>query len=466
MRIFGSLFVYASILSVLSCKARTTAQSDLNLARYADPGIIKNVALIVPAPGGERYGSTYFTGIEKHISELTDSLKSYGFTVQVTSPDDTPSQIVEATKRAASDVTENGTLMWFFIGHSSKEQMVSRGEGFAMNQIGQAIREARDSENKGPLSRLVVVAESCFSGRFLNGNDPIGTRGYRLMQETTQTEESLKKEAAAQNMQLSEALRDNIQEMFGGGSLPESSGPELESAVAMPTKQLLVLTSSTSEDFARFTPYGGFFTNAFVSALGTLSRQRDATLRQFVNLVHAQVRAQTGGVQQPQVGYSSADIEHLPLWPQKPASTGNGSGNSGDASLLEQYYKSSNITCTKSKGDIQWKVQLEDRDADGEYLLSAMTQKLPSAAQMLYSRDGSTDGQLPSRLVLSKSRQASHVFFSSAGGNTSLKVFSDGSGEFRSSRWYRATNGMIVRDQTGSGGGLNVQQMRCTFQSL
>lgn len=124
----------------------------------------KNRLLVVGVPGG-------LPGIDKDLKMVTEigTHPAYQFVpTQLWSGQGTVSNVSQNLTRLASETEEFGTLFFYFSGHGSGGRIALRDRSMRISEIRAALEKGREA--LGPMSRLVLMFDSCYSGSLL---DPV-----------------------------------------------------------------------------------------------------------------------------------------------------------------------------------------------------------------------------------------------------------------------------------------------------
>ncbi len=122
----------------------------------------KNVALLV----GVTYG---LPGIDldlKNVKEIA-SHPGYRFdTHELWEDEGVVANVSKNLTDLAASIPKGGTLFFYFSGHGSPEGVLMNDRLMTIAEIRAAIEKGR--KNKGPLDRLVMMFDSCYSGALLD----------------------------------------------------------------------------------------------------------------------------------------------------------------------------------------------------------------------------------------------------------------------------------------------------------
>jgi uncharacterized caspase-like protein len=176
---------------------------------------------------------------------------SYGFkSTIVENQKGTEAEIARNLTQLAQDAREDGTLFFYFSGHGSVGKLMVHNTNMKIASIRAALEKGR--QNLGPMARLVMMFDSCYSGSLL---DPVRA----LFPMTKQTEELLA------NSIFADAL---VKEMENDRAQPY-------------WQKLFVFASSRADQTSLASPDGSIFTLALKKAFGEATKAND-TLATFV----------------------------------------------------------------------------------------------------------------------------------------------------------------------------------------
>jgi hypothetical protein len=85
----------------------------------------------------------------------------------------TADNILAAVQKLAAKVTADGSFLFYYSGHGDKGTIEVYDRSLAIEEIRDAFIRAR--KGKGPLARLVLIFDSCYSGSLLNPLDSTAT---------------------------------------------------------------------------------------------------------------------------------------------------------------------------------------------------------------------------------------------------------------------------------------------------
>jgi uncharacterized caspase-like protein len=178
--------------------------------------------------------------IDIQIAETIANHASYKFGVaKLDEEESTRRNVEEALERMSADAGDRGTAFFYYTGHGSPNSLYLYDGSFPSDKIRGAI--ARGREGRGPLARLVMVIDACFSGSLL---DPM--RLVRL---------SLLEEQAAVV-----SLVDRLAESFSRGEKYWNS--------------LMIIASSRADQTSQASPVGSIFTLAMKKAFDEVAEAR------------------------------------------------------------------------------------------------------------------------------------------------------------------------------------------------
>jgi hypothetical protein len=217
----------------------------------------KNAAILVGAANG-------LDGVSTDLREFPKLLQDpqYGFDFQTVNAN--PNASADDILKSTGDLAKaSDSLLWYFSGHGNTGIMLASDRTFTFHEVADAIRQAR---NGVPLKRLIVLVDSCFSGSFVDGDDPIiegqgktakTTRGNRCR--CLQTEEM--RAATATNQFANETLFQTLGERDTG----------------IYEQAFVMASSSKDEESADLgADQGGAFTYALRTTIASLKKSDDA----------------------------------------------------------------------------------------------------------------------------------------------------------------------------------------------
>lgn len=251
--------------------------SDTALQNIAASQSGTNVALIFYAANG-------LPGADQDINALKEFLndKDGGNNFKVvTVVDATKRDIIDTTKRAAQDVGEQGTLVWYFGGHGTEEGLLyTADKGFLnFDEVSTAIKGVRQT----PIKRLFVLIDSCFSGQMVDGNIAIG----RDQVAPTGADSYGRGETRALSNLASTTL----------GGVTRATAPQTYGSVLF--EQLFVMAAARKTETAAATDRGSTFTTSVLDAFKALKGDKAATLRDYAEKVKQMTVAKANGSHTP-----------------------------------------------------------------------------------------------------------------------------------------------------------------------
>ncbi len=164
------------------------------------------------------------------ISYLTASLGS-GIEVR---------HLLRTTQALAEEVGKDGTFMWYFSGHSSPTKFGLLSERFRIGQILNAIKRGAGTRIK----RLIIVLDTCYAARVIDGNDPIDTDDSEDVPEDFNT-----------------SLRSLVEKEFGENKV-----------------ELIVSVASQKTSYSYFDKGGSAYTTAIKNITTDVMRRGDASI--------------------------------------------------------------------------------------------------------------------------------------------------------------------------------------------
>lgn len=133
--------------------------SDRSLSETPDAN---NLALVIGVSHG-------LPGIDIDVNNVEKMVKDPAYKFQSTrlmNSQGTVSNMLQKTKDLASKVDAHGTFFYYFSGHGNTGILSMQDKTVNIKQIRQAIEDGR--KDKGPLERLVMMFDSCYSGSLLD----------------------------------------------------------------------------------------------------------------------------------------------------------------------------------------------------------------------------------------------------------------------------------------------------------
>ncbi len=195
----------------------------------------KNISLLVGP-------SATLSGIDLDISMVKEMLTHPGYNFQINvlrKETATLENVQSRLTQYASEVGQNGTLLFYFSGHGSDDATLAMYktppyvQSMHIKQIRKAIEDGR--KTLGPLKRLVLLIDACYSGSLI---PDIHSR-----------------EAQEENQKQADAIAENI---------IAALQPETKSAAYY--DKLVVFVSSRSDQTSAASPNGSYFTQGLSKA--------------------------------------------------------------------------------------------------------------------------------------------------------------------------------------------------------
>lgn len=226
--------------------------SSLIFAAAIERGLVENpegsnVALIVGVANG-------LQGIDLDVKmvEAIVQHKNYGFKTKIVeNSSGTEAEIARNLTQIAEDARDDGTAFFYFSGHGSVGKLMVHNTNMKIANIRAALEKGR--VGLGPLARLVLMFDSCYSGSLL---DPVRA----LFPMTVQTEELLANSIFADSV---------VRELTG-----DREGQPY-------WQKLFVFASSRADQTSLASPDGSVFTLALKKAFGETTKSNE-TLATFV----------------------------------------------------------------------------------------------------------------------------------------------------------------------------------------
>jgi hypothetical protein len=213
-----------------------------------------------------------FTMMDQTLSTLGIANRKYAF-ASLLSEHVNVNYIMQQTQAAAEQLSADGTFIWYFAGHSSPTHFGVKSERFRIGQVLDAIQRGSGAR----LKRLVVLLDTCYAARVIDGNDPIDLA-----------------DADAIPDEFNSALRTEIAEYFG------DSAPELIVAVA-----------SQKTAYSYFNAGGSAFTTAVRDVTRRLAGNTTVTINRWLRSINQTTQtytAQVGLVQIPASAVAPASV--------------------------------------------------------------------------------------------------------------------------------------------------------------
>lgn len=152
-----------ALLCALSITSISTAASgQASRTGLVDSADAKNVALLV----GVSYG---LPGIDLDLKNVREIATNPGYRFDINELWEDKGTVANVSKtltELAESVTEGGTLFFYFSGHGSREGILMDDRLMKVGEIRAALEKGR--AKKGPLDRLVMMFDSCYSGALVN----------------------------------------------------------------------------------------------------------------------------------------------------------------------------------------------------------------------------------------------------------------------------------------------------------
>lgn len=228
-----------------------------NVRGLSKPGSSGNVALVFGASNG-------LPGIDLDLSNmktvLADSSAHYNFDV-TQKLDVSPEDLIATTKEFAPQVSDGGTLFWYFSGHGGGGTLLAEGGSVAFATVTKAIKSVRTK----PLSRFVVFIDTCNNGDL--ANDPDAIKSVPASSITT--------DGKIDHDKLAQATADAI---------VDAADKDSTEGTDKLYDELFVMTSSSEYESSSAGSNGSAFTVSVAGAFSDL-KNGQATLGDFAKLV-------------------------------------------------------------------------------------------------------------------------------------------------------------------------------------
>lgn len=237
-----------------------------------------NVALLIGEPNG-------LTGIDLDLNMMDETLNREtggSFEVRRIWREDAQA-VVEATRQAALDVGDEGTLFWFFSGHGSTDgQLITEPGAVDFDDVAAAIKASRAK----PLKRLMLFVDACFSGNLVDGRNEVA-RG----------------ETEGATFSLVENGAESLAELA-----TRSLSPKAGRYSATLADQLLVVAAADAQTESLAGNDGSTFTKGVWQAFHAAREDSETTIASFLDQVSRNTLANSGG-------------QHFPVYKAFPGAT-------------------------------------------------------------------------------------------------------------------------------------------------
>lgn len=135
--------------------------SPINRDLVTDPNG-KNQLLVVGVPGG-------LPGIDKDLKMVEEmgTNQAYNFSpTKLWSSQGTVQNVSTQLTTLATNALDTGTLFFYYSGHGSRGSISLKDRSMKVSEIREAVEKGR--EDLGPVSRLVMIFDSCYSGSLVD----------------------------------------------------------------------------------------------------------------------------------------------------------------------------------------------------------------------------------------------------------------------------------------------------------
>lgn len=287
--------MYRSVLAtafvaIVACKP--TVPSAASVQNLAADTSVKNFALVFT---GSTDGIPGVDVDPQNIAQVFGPGNQYGFNFElVTMKDVSTTQIKEKSAEIAGRMlaeSPNGTLFWYLSSHGSDDGALVTADGSIY--FDDVAREMRKARKDVPLTRLVVLIDSCFAGQSVTGDVAItrnsgapGGKGFGDAFALADTSERTERAAAvlrdlgpkatreARNATLTAAgIYDDLR-LVNGSAGQGAGAPEKPGLYT----QAVIIGSSSPREESTDTEAGGEGTLAFKQAMAQL-KSRGGTPR-------------------------------------------------------------------------------------------------------------------------------------------------------------------------------------------
>lgn len=122
----------------------------------------KNQLLVVGVPGG-------LTGIDKDLKMVEEigANPAYNFiSTKLWSSQGTVANVAQELTKLSTHALDTGTMFFYYSGHGSRGSISLKDRSMKISEIRQALEKGR--EGLGPVSRLVMMFDSCYSGSLVD----------------------------------------------------------------------------------------------------------------------------------------------------------------------------------------------------------------------------------------------------------------------------------------------------------
>lgn len=279
-------FKIATVAALLSgtgaCVQRPGDQGKMRELSY-DPSA-QNIALLFGAANG-------LPGIADDLESmkvvLEDPKGGNGFKVVMINEASTQ-QILDATRKAAVDAGENGTIFWYFSGHGAESgDLMTIGGMLPFAKVTDTIRDARQT----PVKRFYAMFDSCFSGQMVDGSAAIDRSLNRSQYALTGGEQAVSSSAFLKS--TAETYAEIAADSFHESSTVAKIAPQAY-------EQLIVVSASQRYEESLAGSSGSMFTEALKNVFKRMkSDSPNATIGQFLDAIKSETKSSSGGQHTP-----------------------------------------------------------------------------------------------------------------------------------------------------------------------
>ncbi len=281
-----------TVMTVSSgCMQRKMASGKMREISY-DPSA-RNIALLFGAANG-------LPGIPEDLESmkavLEDPAGGNGFKVVLIN-EATTKQILDATRQAAVDAGENGTIFWYFSGHGAESgSLMTIGGMLPFSKVTDVVREARQT----PVKRFYAMFDSCFSGQMVDGSAAINNRVNTRPGSDSGNDSEYALVAATSRYAEADYLKVTAQTYADIAAETFYDRSPVATMESQPFEQLIVISASQRYETSLAGSNGSQFTNALKAVFKRMkSNSPNATIGQFIDAIKSETRSETGGHHTP-----------------------------------------------------------------------------------------------------------------------------------------------------------------------
>lgn len=152
-------WVYTTLVITVLISTSSFGQDSRSLVENSDKS---NLALLV----GVTYG---LPGIDLDLNNVDEIARHPAFRFNVSrlwEEQGTVDNVAKSLTETASKVDTGGSMLFYFSGHGDKGGLLMQDRLMKLAEIKAALEKGR--QGKGPLSRLVLMFDSCYSGSLVD----------------------------------------------------------------------------------------------------------------------------------------------------------------------------------------------------------------------------------------------------------------------------------------------------------